>query len=159
MVTVLGLELALVVLLGGLLLIGLEALAPGAHFIVLGVALTGAGAIGLAVPALGSPLALAGLTLLFGSIALVVYREVDIYGGKGREQTSDHRSLLGREGFVTQRVTRSQGEVKLDSGGFDPHYRSRTPAGEIPVGTRVVVVDPGGGNLLTVEPVEETAEE
>lgn len=159
MVTVFGFELALVVLLGGLLVIGLEALAPGAHFIVLGVALTAAGAIGLAIPALGSPLALAGLTLLFGSIALVVYREVDIYGGKGREQTSDHRSLVGRQGYVTQRVTQTEGEVKLENGGFDPHYRCRTPTGSIPEGMRVVVTDPGGGNLLTVEPVEETVEE
>ncbi len=154
MVTVLGLELALMVLLAGLVVMGLEALAPGAHFIVLGIALTGAGAIGLAIPALGSPLALAGLTLLFGSIALVVYREVDIYGGKGRAQTSDHESLVGREGYVTERVTQTQGEVKLENGGFDPHYRCRTPTGSIPEGTRVVVTDPGGGNLVTVERTE-----
>lgn len=154
MVTLFGLELALVVVLVGLLLVALEAIVPGANFIVIGVALVAAGAVGLAIPALGSPLALAGLILLFGSIALIVYQEVDLYGGKGTQQTSDSRSLEGRTGFITKRVTETGGEIKLDSGGFDPHYRCRSTSGEISEGVRAIVVDPGGGNVLTVEPLE-----
>lgn len=155
MVAVLGIELALAIVLVGLVLIGLEALMPGAHFIVIGVALVAAGGVGLVVPALGSPLALAGLILLFGSIALIVYQRIDLYGGKGQAQTSDYRSLVGREGYVTERVTRKRGEIKLENGGFDPHYKCRTKGDEIPVGARAVVVDPGGGNVLTVQPVSE----
>lgn len=149
-----GIDLAMFVVILGLLLVALEAIAPGANFIIIGIALVAAGAVGMAIPALASPLALAGLVLLFGSIALLVYRELDLYGGKGQAQTSDSSSLLGRTGYVTARVTDTEGEIKLDSGGFDPHYRCRTTGEPIPEGTRAVVVDPGGGNVLTVEPVE-----
>ncbi len=155
MVTVLGIELALLIVILGLVLIGLEAIAPGANFIVIGVALAAAGAVGLAFPALGSPLALAGLILLFGSIALIIYQELDIYGGKGQAQTKDSRSLVGRTGYITERVTQTSGEIKLENGGFDPHYKARTKTGEIAVGKRAVVVDPGGGNVVTVEPFSE----
>lgn len=157
MVTVLGIELALVIVLFGLVLIGLEALAPGANFIVIGVALVAAGAVGLAFPPLGSPLALAGLILLFGSIALIIYQELDIYGGKGQAQTKDSSSLVGRTGYVTQRIDQTSGEIKLENGGFDPHYKARTKTGAIEVGERAVVVDPGGGNVVTVEPIREEA--
>lgn len=151
MVTVLGIDLALAVVLVGLVLIGLEALAPGAHFIVLGVALVAAGLVGLAFEPLNSPLALAGLVLVFGSITLVVYQELDLYGGKGQAQTKDSASLLGRTGYVTKRVTTRSGEIKLENGGFNPHYQARTQSGEIEVGERAVVIDPGGGNVVTVE--------
>lgn len=158
MVTVLGIELALALVLLGLVLIGLEALMPGAHFIVLGVALVAAGVVGLVVPALGSPLALAGLVLLFGSIALVAYQRIDLYGGKGQAQTSDSGSLRGRTGYVTAEVTRTEGEVKLENGGFDPNYKARSRGGTIVEGERIVVVDPGGGNVLTVEPLDGSQE-
>lgn len=151
-----GIELALFIVILGLLLVALEAVVPGANFIVIGVAMIGAGAVGMAIPALGSPLAQAGLVLLFGSIALLIYQELDFYGGKGQAQTSDSDSLLGRTGYVTKRVTDTEGEIKLDSGGFDPHYKCRTRGDPIPAGTRAVVIDPGGGNVLTVEAVDET---
>jgi hypothetical protein len=54
---------------------------------------------------------------------------------------------------VTERVTPTEGEVKLDEGGFNPHYAARSVDGEIPAGTEVLVVDPGGGNVVTVESV------
>ena len=54
---------------------------------------------------------------------------------------------------MTERVTQRDGEVKLDNGGFNPHYQARTTGGVIEVGTEVMVVDPGGGNVVTVEPV------
>lgn len=146
-----GVSLPMFIVILGLLLVALEAIVPGANFIVIGIALVAAGAVGLAIPALASPLALAGLVLLFGSVALLVYQELDIYGGKGQAQTSDSASLLGREGYVTERVTDTAGEIKLDSGGFDPHYKCRTEGDPIAEGERAVVVDPGGGNVLTVE--------
>ena len=54
---------------------------------------------------------------------------------------------------MTERVTPTEGEVKLDNGGFNPRYSARSVDGEIPEGTEVMVIDPGGGNVVTVESV------
>ncbi|SFR38206.1 NfeD family protein [Halogeometricum limi] len=132
-----------------------EALAPGAHFIVLGIALLAAGLVGLVLGPLASPLVLGVLVFLFGALALYGYREFDLYGGKGTGQTSDSKALRGRSARVTERVTPTQGEVKLDEGGgFNPYYAARSVGGEIAEGSEVIVVDPGGGNVVTVESVD-----
>jgi membrane protein implicated in regulation of membrane protease activity len=132
-----------------------EALAPGAHFIVLGVALLLAGVLGLAVGGIVGPtllpLVLAGAVLGIGAGTFYFYREFDFYGGKGTGQTRDSTSLRGSTGRVTERVSPTGGEVKLESGGFNPHFRARTVDGEVPEGSEVMVTDPGGGNVLTVE--------
>ena len=99
--------------------------------------------------------ALAVLVLAFGGLALAGYRRFDLYGGAGTGQTSDSDSLRGRTGRVTERVTEESGEVKLDRGGFNPNYSARALDGEIPVGAEVLVVDPGGGNVLTVASLDE----
>jgi hypothetical protein len=62
--------------------------------------------------------------------------------------------LTGKTGRVTERVTPTEGEIKLtDGGGFNPYYAARTLSGEIPPGTEVMILDPGGGNVVTVEAV------
>ncbi len=154
MVSAFGVSLSLLLVVAGIGLAIAEALAPGAHFIVLGVALLLAGLLGLAVPGLGGPLALAVLVLVFGAIALYGYRELDLYGGKGTARTTDSDSLRGQTGRVTERVTETGGQVKLDRGGFNPYYSARTIDGEIREGAEVIVVDPGGGNVLTVESID-----
>lgn len=158
MASALGVSTAFWLVVAGILLTIAEAIAPGAHFIVLGVALLSAGIIGLTLgsifPPLGGPLALAVLVLVFGAIALYGYRELDIYGGKGTAQTASSNSLKGSTGRVTSEVTESSGEVKITNGGFHPYYSARSIDGSIPVGTEVIVVDPGGGNVLTVENLE-----
>lgn len=149
-----GANLPLFLLLAGAALTIAEAFAPGAHFMVLGVALLVAGLVGLLLPpGLGvfAPIILAGLVLAAGAGTFYVYRQFDFYGGKGGPQTSDSDSLRGKTGRVTERVTRSGGEVKLDEGGFNPYYRAESVDGAIEEGTEVMVVDPGGGNVLTVE--------
>lgn len=143
-------NLPLALIAAGLVLMTLEALSPGAHLIVIGVALLGAGLIGMVFGA-GSPFVLAALVLLFGAAATYVYREFDFYGGKGTAQTSDSNSLSGRTGYVTETVTNRGGEIKLDEGGFSPYYTARTTRGTIEEGEEVIVIDPGGGNVLTVE--------
>jgi len=156
----LGLDLSLLLTVIGIVLIIMEAMAPGAHLIVLGVALLAAGLVGLVLgPTLGilaTPLVLAALVLLFGSLALYIYREFDFYGGKGEGRTSDSDTLSGQLGRVTERVTETSGEVKLENGGFNPYYRARSISGTIEEGTEVVVIDPGGGNVITVEAIEDT---
>ncbi|SFR37428.1 MULTISPECIES: NfeD family protein [Halorubrum] len=148
--------LPLLLLTAGLLLSMAEALAPGANFIVVGIALIGAGLGGLVLSSLGVAGALltlfmALLTLAFGAAAFYGYHEFDLYGGKGQRQTSDSDSLKGKTGTVTERVTPTGGEVKLAGGGFNPHYSARSMEGEIDEGEEVIVVDPGGGNVVTVE--------
>ena len=152
-----GLSLpVLLVVLGSALMI-MEAFAPGAHFIVVGVALLAAGLFGLLLGPLLPPAALAivlAATVLFaGGVSLYAYRQFDFYGGKGAGQTSDSKSLQGKTGRATERVTRTDGQIKLDGGGFNPYYQARAFDGEIEEGEEVMVVDPGGGNVLTVESV------
>lgn len=151
--------LPLVLITAGLLISMAEALAPGANFIVVGIALLGAGIVGLGLGTVGlvastMPIVLALLVLVFGSIAFYGYRELDIYGGKGQAQTSDSKALKGKTGRVTETVTPTGGEVKLGSGGFNPYYSARSLEGEIPEGSEVLVIDPGGGNVITVESME-----
>lgn len=146
----------LLVLIGAVLMV-MEAFAPGAHFVVIGLALLVAGLVGVligpALPTAVLPLVLAAVVLAAGGAALYVYRSFDFYGGKGAGTTSDSSSLRGKTGRVTERVTKNEGEVKLDSGGFNPYYQARSMNGEIEEGEEVMVVDPGGGNVLTVESV------
>jgi len=143
--------LPLLLVVAGLGLSIAEAMAPGAHFAVLGVALVAAGAVGFLLGPVAGPLVLAVLVLAFGGLALAGYRRFDFYGDAAAGQTSDSGSLRGRTGRVTERVTPQDGEVKLEDGGFNPYYQARSVDGEIEVGEEVLVVDPGGGNVLTVE--------
>ena len=138
----------------GLLLVILEAFAPGAHFIVLGVALLAAGLVGIALGGFATPLVLAGLVFVSGAVALFVYREFDFYGGKESGRTSDSDSLAGKTGRATERITATDGEVKLEGGGFNPYFRARSVDGEIAEGEEVIVIDPGGGNVVTVQSLD-----
>lgn len=146
---------SLLLLLAGTALVVAEALAPGAHFIVLGVALLVAGLVGLllgpVLPEVVIMFVLAAVVIVTGAASLYAYRQFDFYRGEGSGRTSDSASLRGKTGRVTERVTESGGEVKLDGGGFNPYYRARAFDNDIDVGEKVIVVDPGGGNVLTVE--------
>ncbi|MFC6960895.1 NfeD family protein [Halocatena marina] len=152
----LTLPIPVLLLLAGAGLMIAEALAPGAHFIVIGIALLIAGAVGIALSGLGLTLfptliGMALTVLIAGGLSLYTYREFDIYGGKGSGRTSDSDALRGKTGHVTEDVSRSGGEVKLEDGGFNPYYQARTLDGEIPAGEEIMVLDPGGGNVITVE--------
>ncbi|MFD1511862.1 NfeD family protein [Halomarina rubra] len=152
---ILNLSLPVLLLLAGTGLIVAEAAIPGAHFVVLGIALLLAGLVGLVVGTTALGLLAMTLTLLVaGAATFFAFREFDVYGGGGAGRTRDSDSLKGTTGRVTERVTTADGEVKLDSGGFNPYYRARAMDADIPVGTEVMVVDPGGGNVITVEPVD-----
>ena len=151
--------LPLLLTLAGLVLSIMEALAPGANFIVVGVALLGAGLAGLFLPVLATPFALGAMVIVFGAIALYAYRDLGLYDTDEESQTSDSGDLKGSMGRVTERVTPTEGEVKVDDGGFSPYYSARSMDGEISEGTRVMVVDPGGGNVVTVEAIDTERDE
>ena len=164
MVEILGQSLPIVLFTVGVILTIAEAIAPGAHLIVLGVALIAAGLVGMTlgvfnVASIFITVALAMTVVLTGAIALFAYRELDIYTGTGVGKTMDSASLRGSTGRVTESVSPTGGEIKLDGGGFNPYYRAKSVQGEIPVGSEVVVVDPGGGNVLTVESLDPLEDE
>lgn len=149
-----GLSLSMLLLLAGAGLVIAEAFAPGAHFFVLGVGLFAAGLVGLALPGgLGAIalLIMAVAVVISTGLTLYVYREFDIYAGSGEGKTTDSSSLKGKTGRVTERVTPTDGEIKLEGGGFNPYYKARSVDGEIEEDETVIVIDPGGGNVLTVE--------
>ncbi len=162
-VELIGLSLPYLLLLVGAGLIIAEAFIPGAHFFVVGVALFAAGLVGLLIPAsLGTVATLLAMTIaviVAAGLTLSAYRQLDIYGGEGKDKTSDSDSLRGQTGRVTERVTPRDGEVKLEDGGFNPYFRARSVDGEISEGTEVLVVDPGGGNVLTVESFDAATDE
>ena len=150
-----GLSLSVLLFLVGAGLIVAEALAPGTHFFVLGVALLTAGLVGLFIPAslgLFAPIILTVVVLATTAATLWGYRKLD-FNAPGRGQTLSSSSLKGQFGVVTERVTTSEGEVKLEDGGFNPYYQARSIDGTIEEGEEVMVVDPGGGNVLDVERV------
>ncbi|MFB6103728.1 MAG: NfeD family protein [Halobacteriaceae archaeon] len=146
--------LPLLLVIAGVALSLMEAIAPGAHFVVLGSTLIVAGIAGLLYPPLGTPLALAGMVLAVGGGLLWAYRNLDIYGGAGTAQTNSSETLAGREGVVIERVTQTGGRVRLYDGGFDPTFSARALEDPIPEGATILVVDPGGGSVLTVENIE-----
>jgi membrane protein implicated in regulation of membrane protease activity len=148
-------------LLGGALIIA-EAFAPGANFFPVGVGLFAAGLVGFLLPPFLGPFAwliMAGVVVLATGGTLWAYWESDLMTGGGKDRTSDSESLRGQLGHVTERVTPRTGEVKLDDGGFTPYYQARSVDGEIPEGEEIIVLDPGGGNVLTVESVSDARDD
>lgn len=150
-----NLPLVLTVLGAGLVIA--EAFAPGANFFPVGVGLFAAGLVGFLLP-VGGPFAwllMSAVVILATGATLWAYAEFDLMTGGGKDRTSDSDSLRGKLGHVTERVTPRSGEVKLDDGGFNPYYKARSVDGEIAEGEEVIVLDPGGGNVLTVDAVGE----
>lgn len=156
-------SIAVFMLIAGAGLIIAEAFAPGAHFFVAGTGIFAAGLVGVLLPdAIPDPIVLtimAAVVLVTSVGTLYAYRELDLYGGQGKGKTSDSASLRGKSGRVTERVTPTEGEVKLNEGGFNPYYQARSFDDEIPEGKEVIVVDPGGGNVLTVESMDNVKDE
>lgn len=139
-----------------LFVIGLLVTMTGAlgdpNLLLVGLVVSIAGVIGMLLGPYSTPLVLGALIPIVGFVVFYVYRFVRFPLSERPDQTSSARSLVGEGGFVTERVTPRDGAIKLDGGGFDPHYRCRTEGGTIEVGERAVVVAPGGGNVLTVAP-------
>ncbi|WP_323674989.1 NfeD family protein [Halorubellus sp. PRR65] len=157
----LGLGLPLLLVLAGAGLMLAEAVIPGAQFVVVGVALFLSGLVGVLLGgAFTSVIVLTLMTVAFGVFAYFAFREMDLYNGPDRGQTSDSDDLSGVTAVVTEKITARGGAVRLaEGGGFDPNYRARSRHGDIEEGTEVIVTDPGGGNVLTVESLDAVRED
>ncbi|WP_227131600.1 NfeD family protein [Halorubellus salinus] len=157
----LGLGLPLLLVLAGAGLMLAEAVIPGAQFVVVGVALFLAGLVGILLGgAFTSVVALTLMTVAFGVFAYFAFREMDLYNGPDRGQTTDSDDLSGVTAVVTEKITARGGAIRLsEGGGFDPNYRARSEHGDIEEGTEVIVTDPGGGNVLTVESMDVVRED
>ncbi|MFC6951520.1 NfeD family protein [Halorubellus litoreus] len=157
----LGVGLPLLLVLAGAGLMLAEAVIPGAQFVVVGVALFLAGLVGILLGgAFTSVVALSLMTVAFGVFAYFAFREMDLYNGPDRGQTTDSDDLSGVTAIVTEKITARGGAVRLsEGGGFDPNYRARSEHGDIEEGTEVIVTDPGGGNVLTVESLDVVRED
>ncbi|SEW06354.1 NfeD family protein [Halobacterium jilantaiense] len=156
---VFGQSLSFVLVVAGAVLCIAEALVPGAHLIVLGVALLSAGLVGMFLLSNATPFVLAGVVFIVGMVALYVYRYYEIYEGTDSGQTLASSDLRGKTGYVVEEVTSRSGRIDLEGGGFNSSYAARSTVGTIPVDEEVVVVDPGGGNVVTVEPVDDSADD
>ena len=157
-----GLSISMILLLTGAGLIVAEALAPGAHFFVIGAALFVAGLVGVFLPpglGLVTPLILSAIILIVAGITLWGYRQYELTDMPSKGKTSDSASLRGKTGRVVERVTETEGVVKLEGGGFNPNYQARSVGGEIPEGEEIIVLDPGGGNVVTVEAMADLEDE
>jgi membrane protein implicated in regulation of membrane protease activity len=156
-------NVAVFMLVAGAGLIIAEAFAPGAHFFVAGTGILAAGIVGVLLPSsipASVVLTIMAIVVLVASVGtLYAYRELDLYGGQGKGKTSDSASLRGKSGRVTERVTPTDGQVKLEEGGFNPYYEARSFGDELEEGTEIIVVDPGGGNVITVESVDNVKDE
>lgn len=122
------------------------------NMVVVGIAVSLVGVIGMALGPYSTPIVLGALVPVVGFVLFYLYRFVEFPRSTAPKQTTNVDHLRGRVGRVTEAVTPHGGEIVLRGGGFDPHFRCRTREGTIPEGDHAVVVDPGGGNVLVVAP-------
>lgn len=145
------LDLAFALLVLGILITMTGALGEP-NLVVVGVAVSIVGVIGMAIGPYSTPFVLGALVPIVGFVLYYIYRFVEFPRSEAPDQTTNVDHLRGRVGRISERATPKGGEITIRGGGFDPHFRCRTREGTIEEGERAVVVDPGGGNVLVVAP-------
>lgn len=142
---------AALILLGAGLMIA-ETVAPGANFVVVGVGLLITGFIAFLLP-FGSPIILPIVFVVVSAITFYFYKEL-AFSDDNTAQTTDASSLKYKEGIVTEKVTPTQGQVRItdDVSLMNSKFQARCDQGEIPEDTEIIVNNPGGGSILRVRP-------
>jgi membrane protein implicated in regulation of membrane protease activity len=146
--------IAAMILIGAGLMVA-EAIVPGANFIVVGVGLLVTGLVALALP-FGSPIILPFILIGVSGVTFRFYKNLAFSNGN-TPQTTDAQSLKYSKGIVTEKVTPTEGSVRItdDIALMNDKFQARCERGEISEGTRIVVSDPGGGSILKVRPEDE----
>ena len=154
---VLGETLILGLIVGGATLMIAEAIIPGTNFVVLGVAMLITGIVAQFLPSFASPIVLPFVFLFISGVTLYFYHNYQLYGEE-KDQTSDAESLEYKSGVVVEKVTPTEGKVRIDgnTGSMTSNYQARCEQGEIEEGTKIIVTDSGGGTILQVMPSSES---
>lgn len=143
----------------GAILVIMEAFAPGANMVVFGTGLLVAGLVGV-LTGLGMEqgqydiFILSIIAVIAGLLTFFGYRSFLEKFKSDKLTTSSSEDLQGKQGVVLKTVTPESGQVRIRGVGSNPEYQARSEAGEIDPDTRVEVIDPGGGSILTVRAVE-----
>ena len=159
MIELFGLPLPYVLLLGGVLIVLFESIVPGAYFAPMGSTLllggiTGVFAISFGISSIGTVVLMIAAILSTGLLSAYTYRSIDLFTDAGEvDRTRDASSLQGVTGVVIEPVTPTDGRITLHTTGFTTEFPARSIDSRIDEGDEVIVVDPGGGNVLTVEPL------
>ncbi len=125
------------------------------NLVLVGLVISIAGVLGLLLGEYSTPIVLGGLVPTVGFVLYYIYRYVQFPRSERVEQTSSAASLVGESGTLLSAADPRGGRVKLDGTGFTSEYPCRTRSETLAEGTDVVVIDPGGGNVLTVAAADE----
>lgn len=152
-----GLAIPVALALIGFTFLCLETLIGDGTLFIAGSAMLITGFVGLSIPNDPTPL---GLAATLGVSVIMMYfcyqllvRYFGIEQENGPTQTTSSDSLEGRTGVVIDPVDERDGTVELDSGGMHPVYQARTNGAELDEGEEIIVVEGGGGNVVTVASV------
>lgn len=134
-------------IIAGLVLVGLEVLAPGAFMLWLGLAAIATGLVTFVVTLSAEGTALLFAALAIGSVAIGRQFMRDTRA-KPRDRVINDRgfALVGRHVILTEAIAEGRGRVRID----DTVWRVEGP--DLPSGTEVKVVGVDG-TLLKVKPV------
>lgn len=146
-----GISIGIAAVVIGMLMIMSIVVLPVDEIVVGGMGLTLAGIIATIIPFLNNPLAVANMTVAFTILSYYLYEKSNIKAGGVNENTSDSGDLIGKTGTVVETIPASgTGTVKLDSGGFSRYTAKAEANVRIEEGENVRVMDPGGGNIVSV---------
>lgn len=142
------------ILTGSILMIS-EAIIPGVQFIVVGLTTLVTGLILLVIP-IQNPIFIIPIFILIGVITIYTYKNINLTGDE-IDRTTDSKDLRFSEGIVKQKITQTDGIVKLNnSNSMSNEFQARCKVGEIEKGEKITVTDTGGGSVLEVMPKKET---
>ncbi|GGH30402.1 membrane protein [Alsobacter metallidurans] len=133
-------------IIAGLVLVGVEVLAPGAFMLWLGVAAIATGVITFVVTLSGEATALLFAALAIGAVAVGRHFMRDLKP-KAQDRIINDRggAMVGRLVMLTEPIAEGRGRVRID----DTVWRVEGP--DLPSGTEVKVVGVDG-TLLRVAP-------
>lgn len=139
--------------IAGLLLLGLEIVAPGVYFLFFGIAALVIGMNGFLMPNLGLTAEIVGFLVVSAATVLLGHRwyRARIGAGPGSLHRRTDR-LIGRTGSVIEAIGPGGGRVAVEDGG----WQAEGPA--LAAGTPVRIVG-ARGSVLIVEPLSGPAAE
>lgn len=145
-----GFSIGVAAVIIGMIMIMSIVILPVDEIVVGGIGLTLAGILATLIPFLGGLIPVAIMTVVFTIVSYYLYKNNVRVGGLN-ENTSDSGDLVGKTGIVVETIPASgTGTVKLEGGGFSRYSATAEENKRIEEGESVMVMDPGGGNIVSV---------